>query len=246
MSPNRDVLELWRRLRQESLFVSSERESLGKLHNDLKEDHYKLLQQLYRTRRLQSNHYVAETGGDLGECFSIDNRESWKLETKYSSIFGQFPKIGQLICKSNFQLLEKAANRKIHRNAVPRSRNDRAIFEKLERQSNSRCCLSRLRRKNAARICDWLQFAPRNCRLVALRTIVCYSESFRAARIYPVSDAPPNRSHKSPAGCAKTRRFHHYLPVARGSSARIATVSDCSALSTDCASSTRRRTVARD
>lgn len=87
MSPNRDVLELWRRLRQESLFVSSERESLGKLHNDLKEDHYKLLQQLYRTRRLQSNHYVAETGGDLGECFSIDNRESSIFEK--NEVFGK-------------------------------------------------------------------------------------------------------------------------------------------------------------
>lgn len=74
MSQNRDVLELWRRLRQESLFVSAERESLGKLHGDLKEDHYKLLQQLYRTRRFQSNHYAAESGANLAECFVTDNR----------------------------------------------------------------------------------------------------------------------------------------------------------------------------
>ena len=45
MSQNRDVLELWRRLRQESLFVSAEREGLNKLHSDLKDAHYKLLQE---------------------------------------------------------------------------------------------------------------------------------------------------------------------------------------------------------
>ena len=36
MSQNRDVLELWRRLRQESLFVSNEREGLTRLHQELK------------------------------------------------------------------------------------------------------------------------------------------------------------------------------------------------------------------
>jgi hypothetical protein len=44
MSQSRDVLELWRRLRQENLFVSAEREGLNRLHNELKDGHYKLLQ----------------------------------------------------------------------------------------------------------------------------------------------------------------------------------------------------------
>ena len=53
MSQPRDVLELWRRLRQETLFVNSEREGLTRLHGELKTSHQKLLQQLYLTRRLQ-------------------------------------------------------------------------------------------------------------------------------------------------------------------------------------------------
>ena len=36
MSQSRDVLELWRRLRQESLFVTNEREGLTRLHQELK------------------------------------------------------------------------------------------------------------------------------------------------------------------------------------------------------------------
>lgn len=73
-SGNRDVLELWRRLRQESLFVTAEREGLNRLHCDLKDAHYKLLQQLYLTRRLQSNQQTAESGGNLEQCCIIEAR----------------------------------------------------------------------------------------------------------------------------------------------------------------------------
>ena len=68
MSQSRDVLELWRRLRQETLFVNSEREGLTRLHSELKTSHAALLQQLYVTRRLQSIGNAAESGSDLTEC----------------------------------------------------------------------------------------------------------------------------------------------------------------------------------
>ena len=68
MSQPRDVLELWRRLGQETRFVNSEREGLTRLHGELKTSHQKLLQQLYLTRRLQSIQNAAESGADLTDC----------------------------------------------------------------------------------------------------------------------------------------------------------------------------------
>ena len=46
MSQSRDVLELWRRLRQESLFVTNEREGLTRLHQELKGRFYTLLSEI--------------------------------------------------------------------------------------------------------------------------------------------------------------------------------------------------------
>ena len=68
MSQSRDVLELWRRLRQESLFVTNEREGLNRLHAELKGEHQNLLEQLYLTRRLHGVEMAAESGADLTAC----------------------------------------------------------------------------------------------------------------------------------------------------------------------------------
>ena len=68
MSQSRDVLELWRRLRQESLFITNEREGLARLHQELRDEHQKLLEQLYLTRRLHGIETAAESGQDLAQC----------------------------------------------------------------------------------------------------------------------------------------------------------------------------------
>ena len=68
MSQSRDVLELWRRLRQESLFITNEREGLARLHQELRDEHQKLLEQLYLTRRLHGIEAAAESGQDLAQC----------------------------------------------------------------------------------------------------------------------------------------------------------------------------------
>ena len=54
--------------------MTNEREGLARLYQELRDEHQKLSEQLYLTRRLHGIETAAERGHDLAQCFIEHHR----------------------------------------------------------------------------------------------------------------------------------------------------------------------------